>query len=62
MGLVIRRLTEKEIRGLPFPETARAIGGILVLEDRTITEEELAEIKKLFNRSISRMIEEELLE
>lgn len=46
MKLKIKILTEEEIKILPYPETARIVGGILIMEetiDQTVIENLLRE-------------------
>jgi hypothetical protein len=48
------KLTDEEINKLPFPETARKIGGLLIhyFHDLAICEKQLEEIRRAWNESI----------
>jgi hypothetical protein len=43
----VRKLTEEEIEKLPFPETARKIGGVLEIVD-DIPEKEIERFRELW--------------
>ena len=45
----IHKLTEEEINELPFPDIARGLGGILVPDDYTLSNEQVKVIKKLWH-------------
>lgn len=47
------KLTEEEIAELPYPETARKIGGILDIVDTPLSDELLKKIRKQFRESLS---------
>lgn len=44
----IKRLTEEEIAKLPFPDTARAIGGVFELSDNNISQEDVDKLRESF--------------
>lgn len=52
----LKKLTEKEISKLPFPETARAIGGYLYFQDSNISESDIRKIRKQFRESIKNAV------
>ena len=45
MSLKIRKLTEEEIQKLPYPETAKKIGGILEIHN-DLNEQEVEKLKE----------------
>lgn len=57
MRAVVKKLSEDEIAKLPFPDTARAIGGILVLEPETELMEHLMNVEE-FRRLWKQHMEE----
>lgn len=48
----IQRLTEEEMAKLPFPDTARAIGGIFVQTGDDIPEDTIKKIRDQFRKNI----------
>ena len=50
--LKLIKLTEEEIAKLPFPETARKIGGIMDFVDIPVSEETMKIIRKQFRESM----------
>lgn len=50
--LKLIKLTEEEIAKLPYPETARKIGGIMDFVDIPVSDELLKKIRKQFRESI----------
>jgi len=50
--LKLIKLTEEEIEKLPFPETARAIGGILDIVDTPLSEELLKKVRQQWRESL----------
>jgi hypothetical protein len=50
--VVLIPMNEEEIKKLPFPETARLLGGILVIKSDPIPEEDLEKIRFQFNECI----------
>ena len=52
MNFKLVKLTRKEIAKLPFPETARALGGILVPDVEPLDPKVVAKIRKQFKKAI----------
>lgn len=48
----IKKLTEEEIAKLPFPDTARALGGILYF-DSGLSQEDVDKLRKQFKESLA---------
>jgi len=43
------KLTEEEIKKLPYPDTARAIGGVLVPKYNNMSDADIAQFKKMWH-------------
>jgi len=53
MNFKLKKLTRKEIKALPFPETARRLGGILIVTNDQDTDPKLmAKIRQQFKDAI----------
>lgn len=51
--LSVIKLSEEQIKALPFPETARLIGGILVLKESPLENHlNVEEFRRLWNEQI----------
>jgi len=48
----IKKLTEEEIKELPYPDAARMIGGVFELSDNSPSEEQIKNFKKHWTESI----------
>lgn len=54
MNFKIIPLTEAQIAKLPFPDVARAIGGLFVLEDQPLANHlNVEEFRRLWNEQVS---------
>lgn len=53
MKVVVKPLSEDEIKLLPFPDLARAIGGVLMIEDDSLAHHlNLEAFRKLWNDQV----------
>jgi hypothetical protein len=52
--IVRKKLTEQEIQRLPFPETARLLGGILVIKDTSITQADIRKLRREFRKAVKK--------
>ena len=52
MNFKLVKLTKKEIKALPFPETARLLGGILMPDPEPLDPEYVAKIRQQFKNAI----------
>lgn len=48
-------LTEEEIAKLPFPESARLLGGLMTLNTPEIDPKEIEKFRRLFRISLSKL-------